>query len=181
LPCGFILDRMNELDEVWSELLARTLENAKAAGKHDVADYLTLKAANDAIRQTGVRWLFDSMIEIAGQANRSHSGISIEREDPHSFVYQGSNMVGSLVRFRHGVRCLTLEAGWTRTPADGFMRGGSLAFSRIVHFGITKANTDLTLEKSDAMPVWKTQIEGKPGPVFRSDSLRRHFQIFTGD
>ena len=55
----------------------------------------------------------------------------MENENPHNFRLRGANLVGSLLRVRQGVRCLTVEAGWTRTPNDGFMRGGALAIARI--------------------------------------------------
>ncbi len=171
---------MNELDEMWSKMLSQALENARVSGRHDVAEYLNLKAANDAIRQTGVRWLFDTLIEIAGDANRTNLSVSIERDDPHNFSYRGANLVGSLIRFRHGVRCLTVEAGWTRTPADGFMRGGALAFARLTHMGMPKANAELWLIKSEESPVWQLMLEGKGVHMYRSESLRDHFRIFTG-
>lgn len=162
-------------------MLLQALENAKSSGRHDVADYLTLKATNDAIRQASVSWLFDSLVEMASHANRSGSSISIERKDPHSFAYRGSNMVGSRLSLRQGVRCLTIEAGWTRTPADGFMRGGALAFARISHFGLPRASAGLLLQRSNDSPIWMTQNDGKPGFAFKSESWSEHFRIFTGD
>lgn len=172
---------MNELDEIWSKMLAEALANAKAAGQQDVADYLTLKAANDAIRETGARWLFDSLIEIAGLANRNNSSLSIERQNPHRFVYRGSNMVGSMVRIRHGVRCLTLEAGWTRTPADGFMRGGALAFAKITHLGMPKSNTELLLTVRNNAPVWNEIKDERAAGIFKAENLRVHFRTFLGE
>lgn len=171
---------MNELDEIWSKMLSQALENAKASGRHDVAEYLNLKAMNDAIRQTSVRWLFDTLIEIVSEANRSNLSISIERNEPHSFSYRGANLVGSSIRLRHGVRCLTLEAGWTRTPADGFMRGGALAFARISHLGMPKANAEISLSRSNDAPVWKLVIEDKAVANFRSEAFREHLHILIG-
>ena len=172
---------MTELDEIWSKMLAEALANAKATGRQDVADYLTLKATNDAIRQTGVRWLFDSLIEIAGHANRNSSSISIEKQDPHNFAYRGSNMVGSLVRLRHGVRCLTVEAGWTRTPSDGFMRGGALAFAKITHLGMSKSNAELSLTLSNDLPVWNAIQEEKAAGLYKSENLQAHFRILLAE
>jgi hypothetical protein len=171
---------MNELDEMWSKMLSQALENAEASGRHDVVDYLNLKAANDAIRQASVQWLFDTLIEIAGDANRTNTSISIERDDAHNFSYRGANLVGSLIRFRQGVRCLTVEAGWTRTPTDGFMRGGALAFARITHMGMPKANAEISLVRYEESPVWQVMLGEKGVQIFRSESLREHFQIFTG-
>lgn len=171
---------MNELDELWSQMLSAATENARNAGQTDVADYLALKATNDTLRQTAVRWLFDSMIEIAGEANRLHAAINVERFEPHNFSHRGSNMVGSMLRIRHGVRCLTLEAGWTRTPTDGFMRGGALAFARLTHFGLPKSNAELMLLRADNMPAWTAVIGENTVRELDSEALREHFRIFLG-
>lgn len=171
---------MNELDEVWSQMIREAIGNARVSGRHDVADYLTLKASNDAIRTAAVKWLFDSLIEIAANANRENSAISIEREEPHNFSHQGSNMVGALLRVRQGVRCITLEAGWTRTPGDGFMRGGALAFARIIHFGNARSNTELILLHNEDRPQWFAAVENKAANSFMSDDILRHFRIFIG-
>ena len=143
---------MNELNVVWTQMINEALEKARAYGHGDVAEYLTLKATNDKIRQASVEWLFDSMLEIAAFANRNNAGVTIENENPHQFAFKNANLVGSLLRFRQGVRCLTAEAGWTRSPNDGFMRGGALAVARISHFGISRHNTELLLIKSNDFP-----------------------------
>lgn len=169
---------MNELDQVWSQMLDDAEKRARESGRHDVADYLSLKARNDAMRQASVGWIFDTLIEIAGEANRNRAAITIEREDPHNFADRGANMAGSLLRLRQGVRCLTVEAGWTRTPADGFMRGGALAFARITHFGMPKHSAELQLILAAGSPEWKTT-----DPVAPVDSavLREHIEVLLGD
>ncbi len=161
-------------------MLTQALENAKASGRSDIAEYLTLKSTNDTVRQAGATWLFDTVLEIAAAANRNNSGISIERTDPHNFPFRGANIVGSMLRLRQGVRCLTTEAGWTRTPADGFMRGGALAAARITHLGMTKQNVELVLQKTPGPPVWHILRDEKAAEHFRSDALLDHFQIFLG-
>lgn len=171
---------MTELDEVWNRMLDEAADNARAQGRHDVAEYLSLKAANDTIRAAGVKWLFDSMLEIAAEANRGNTSISIERIEPFSFAHHGANIVGSQLRLLMGVRCLTVDAGWTRTPGDGFMRGGSLAIARIRHFGIPKANSELKLIKGDTAPLWAdTGLSGNDTGITTED-LRRHFTVFLG-
>jgi hypothetical protein len=171
---------MNELDEVWSEMLASAIAGAEAAGRRDVADYLALKAANDSVRQTGVKWLLDSFTELAALANRVNASITLESENPYNFAFKGANIVGSLLRVRHGVRCLTLEAGWTRTPKDGFMRGGALAFAKITHFGIPPANADLMLARPFESPEWFAMVDENNRVSFHSDDIREHFRIFLG-
>ncbi len=171
---------MNEPDEVWARKINEALAKARASGHGDVADYLQLKAANDQIRAAGVKWLFDSLTEIAALANRNNSLITIENENSHQFAFGNANLAGSLLRFRQGVRCLTVEAGWTRTPNDGFMRGGALACARISHFGIAKQNSELILLRLDNAPHWfAVDKEGKRS-LFDSRNLQNHFQIFLG-
>lgn len=171
---------MNELDEVWSEMLASAIANAEASGRRDVADYLSLKAANDTIRQAGVKWLMDSAIELATDASRQKPSIVIETESPYTFAFKGANLVGSLLRVRQGVRCLTIEAGWTRTPNDGFMRGGALAFARITHFGMAKAGADLMLARPGDAPHWFAMPGDETRVQIDSSNIRDHFQIFLG-
>lgn len=171
---------MNELDEVWSQMMNKAIAEARAGGRHDVAEYLALKATNDLIRSTSVKWLFDSMLEIAARHNRIIANVQIENENPHNFAFNRANMVGARLSLRQGVRCLSIEAGWTRTPADGFMRGGALAAGRITHFGIAKANEDILLLREDDLPQWFSIDKAERKTVFDSNNLQKHFRIFTG-
>ena len=164
---------MNELDEAWSQMLAGAIENAKSSGRGDVAEYLALKRSNDLVRQTGVDWLFNAFIEIASDANRQNPHITIEREEPHEFDFNHARMAGSLIRVRSGVRSMIVEAGWPRTPAHGFMRGGALAAARIRHFGRPKADIELTLVHKEEVPGWQSAV----GENFDSKSLREHLEI----
>lgn len=167
---------MTELDQVWSQMLAQAERKAGESGRHDVADYLRLRATNDSIRERGTLWLFDTVIEIAGGGVRDGINLTIEREAPHNFSRGSSNMVGSLVRLRHGVRCMTVEAGWARTPSDGIMREGALAFARIIHFGIPKQNADLRLVQAHTLPNWLDETD----TIVDIDAFKRHFGIFIG-
>ena len=156
------------------------LEKARASGRGDVAEYLELKTTNDTIRAAGVKWLLDAALEIASFANRNNAGITIENENLHQFSFKNANLIGSLARFRQGVRCLTIEAGWTRTPNDGFMRGGALAGTKISHFGISRQNTELLLIKSNDFPNWFAVDENGKRSLFDSRHLNQHFQVFLG-
>ena len=171
---------MNELDRLWSQMLDEAIAAARGSGRGDVADYLDLKARNDALRSAGVRWLLEAMVGIAGEANRGAYAIEIEREDPHNFQHAGANMAGTLLKLRHGVRCLTVEAGWTRTPADGFMRGGALAAARLSHFGMAKMNAELLLKQNADALGWLARTP--EGILVPADELflRQHFAIFFG-
>ena len=167
---------MTELDQIWSQMLGEKTAKAGDIGRQHVAEYLRLKATNDAIREIGVGWLFDTMIEIAGRVMRDRPGITIEREDPHSFERGTSNMVGSLLEIHQGVRCLTVEAGWARTPRDGIMQKGALAMARITHFGLPKEAAEIRLVHAESLPGWR----GEDDAVIDSGELQRHFDVFLG-
>ncbi|MGE3466802.1 MAG: hypothetical protein AB7J13_07695 [Pyrinomonadaceae bacterium] len=167
---------MTELDQIWSKMLQDAGANAANSGRRDVAEYLRLKASNDAIRLAGVAWLFSTVIEIATQAAQDANGVTIERVEPHNFKYSTSNMVGSLVRVRQGVRCLTFEAGWARTPSDGIMRKGSLAVARVTHFGMPKYNVEIRFVHADPLPQWQDD----EGRVINGDAINSHFDILFG-
>jgi hypothetical protein len=88
-------------------------------------------------------------------------------------------MVGALLRFRQGVRCLTIETGWTRTPADGFMRRGALAHARISHFGMSKANAELLLLRDqENKPEWFAVDQDGRKSHFTTEKLGEHFRVF---
>lgn len=172
---------MNELNEFWANSINEAINQARAQGRADVADYLSLKATNDEIRAASSRWLFQSSLEIAHEAMRGGLNIKIENENPYRFEMNKATMVGSLLEVKFGIRQLKVEAGWTRTPPDGFMRGGALAYARLSHFGQAKHNAELLLARNnDSAPQWFTSDrEGRRAP-FDSNNLREHFRIFLG-
>jgi hypothetical protein len=163
---------MTELDQVWSEMLGAAGERAAAEGRQHLADYLRLRATNDAIRTQGVKWLFATVIEHAAEAQRTRN-ITIEREDPYSFRRGNSTMVGSALFIRNGVRCLTVDAGWARTPSHGIMQKGALAYARLSHFGMPRSNTELRLVFEDSLPNWRDE---KDHPA-DADLLKAHVDL----
>ena len=172
---------MNELlNDVWEELIAEAAKNPSAAGGEGFAEFLAVKTANDQVRETSVRWLLDTMRQAAEHANRKGAGITIEAAEQHRFSLDKMHLAGELLRFRQGIRCLTIEAGWTRTPADGFMRGNALAVARITHFGIARANAELHLLRHEDRPQWFTVTNIGLRVSFEIQDLIKHFQIFLG-
>ncbi len=176
----FYPQAMTELDQVWSQMLENAAAKAAGSGRDDIVAYLRLKATNDAIRMTGVNWLYDSLIEIAAEETRRGQAIRIERQEPHTHRRGNSNMVGSLLSFHLGVRCLTVETGWTRTPSDGVMTGGALASARILHFGISNANADLSFAYQKDLPIWRLDEDGRGKRQFYVSDLKDHFKVFLG-
>ena len=166
---------MGELDEAWAAALSEAERRARLAGRKDVAEYLSLKNSNDLLRTAGVDWLLTEFTVLAGEANRAGASIQIAKQDGHRFPTGNSTMVGHLLTLRNGVRTLFVEAGWPRTPRDGFVRGGGLAAARIRHLGIKAANDELLLARSNTgAPAWKS-IE-KNLFLLEAD-IRRHLRI----
>lgn len=152
-------------------------EKASNSGRRHLADYLRLKATNDDIRKAGVGWLFDTVIDIAGRTGRERLGLAVERQEPHSFRHGNSTMVGSLVRVRQGVRCLTVEAGWARTPSDGIMRDGALAFGQITHFGMPGEYVEIRFVHAGSLPQWLDA----DGRILDAAMLAGHFDTLLRD
>lgn len=171
---------MAELDIVWAEMLQSAIAKADINGNTDLADYLRLKATNDAIRSAASRWLFATAVETALGSDlfdpHERSQIKVERLSPHRFRSGSSNMAGEKIIFRLGVRCLEIQAGWTRTPSDGFMRGQALAVAEILHFGMPRRNAFLRLLRTSPLPQWFDETNA----VFTSADLSRHLAMFVG-
>jgi hypothetical protein len=169
-----------ETSEFWAEIVARHDRSDGGPGRRLVADFIALKATNDEIRGRAVEWLIASFTELAAHANRNNIAIEIERKEPYNFAAYGANMVGVRTSFRHGIRCLTVDAGWTRLPSDGFMRGGALAVAQVRHFGLKKHSLDLALLKNGDRPEWfEIDSENTARPVV-IDSLIRHMRVLIG-
>ncbi|HZM98388.1 MAG TPA: hypothetical protein VFB70_03295 [Pyrinomonadaceae bacterium] len=166
---------MGELDEAWAAALSEAEQRARLAGRGDVAEYLALRNSNDLLRKAGVDWLVAGFTTLAGDANRAGASIQISTKEGHRFAVGTSTMVGHLLTLINGVRTLYVEAGWPRTPRDGFIRGGGLASANIRHMGIKLADEELLLAKSaTGAPTWKSVR--KKHSLHESD-IRRHITI----
>jgi hypothetical protein len=155
-------------------MLDAAAQKAAEAGRHELAEYLRLKASNDAIRSTAVGWLVDGFIEAAGEAMRSRENLFVEREEPHTFKRGNSTMVGTLVEMKQGVRKLSLAAGWARHPSHGIMEKGALAFARFTHLGMPKAGSELRLVHGKDLPQWIDET----GTVVDSGHIAGHIVLF---
>ena len=169
---------MTELDQFWANEIAQALEKAKAAGRQDIADYLALRASNDFLRSAAVKWLIKSFIDVGDEFRLKGCDISLETNTTHSFAVGHSTMVGSKLSFRCGLRGLTIEAGWTRTPEHGFMRGGGLAFARVSHYGFARKTKELLLIKIDERPVWVLQEDEHIRTQLFEDFFHQNFSFF---
>jgi len=173
---------MTELDQAWELALVEAKRRARAAGRADIADYLDLRAQNDLLRRTGIDWLTNTLISLAADANRAGAGISIEQADAHRFRRGSATMIGSKLILRRGVRALTVESGWPRTPRDGFVSGGGLAYATIKHFGRHRANAELLLaQSSNGVPQWLITERAGERSALTETQLRNHLSILLSE
>ncbi len=170
---------MGDLNEEWTHRVNEAMRRAAAEGRGDVADYLRLRQVNDEAREVGIKWLFDLFTALVGVAVRGGASINAERSTDHKFSYAGATMVGSRIIFRNGVRALTLEAGYPRTPADGFIVGGGLAQANVHHFGDRRAGIELTLVRTAANELhWYEVVERKRERRFTEREGYEHVRKF---
>ncbi|MEP7271766.1 MAG: hypothetical protein ABI882_09685 [Acidobacteriota bacterium] len=90
-------------------------------------DYVALRAANDLIRERGKVWVFETLSRLC--LEQGHE-LTLGRQD-WRFEVGRSVMVGERVGIRYRGSTLTIEVGWPRTPADGFVPDQGLARGRI--------------------------------------------------
>jgi hypothetical protein len=169
---------MSELDEAWTIALAEAESRARTAGRTDLSEFLALRNANDLYRKVGSDWLLTTFTTVAGEANRAGASLQLKREDTHRFKIGSATMVGALVNLENGVRRLSVEVGWPRTPRDGFIRGGGLACARIKHLGMKSVNEQLRLILDPAgTPRWIVRENDEHFREVHEDDVRRHVSI----
>ena len=173
---------MSELEDAWEVALAEATRRARGAGRADIARYLDLRSKNDLLRRTAIDWLSATLTSLAGDANRKGAAIQIERLDGHSFRRGSATMIGNQLILRHGVRTLSLECGWPRTPGDGFVRGDGLACANLKHFGRPRANAELLLaQTTNGLPSWLVLEKTGARSPFTEAKIRDHFRAFLAE
>jgi len=101
----------------------------------DLSEYLSLKAANDELRERGKQWLWSALDSLSSEISRELSA----RNDPPlqvgrqewQFKVEDSTMVGERFGARFREKTLIVEAGWPREPQHGFVPDRGLARARI--------------------------------------------------
>lgn len=169
---------MGELDEAWAAALAEAENRARATGRGDLVEYLSLRNSNDLLRRAGIEWLLTSFTTLAGEANRAGASIQIANQEGHRFRIGASTMVGTMLTLSQGVRTLFVEAGWPRTPRDGIVRGGGLACANIRHLGLANSSEELLLAKTNrGAPSWTATTKQLVRFVLHESDIRRHLTI----
>jgi hypothetical protein len=173
---------LSELDEAWELALAEAKRRARASGRADIAQYLALRAQNDLLRRTAIDWLVNTLTAFAADANRRGSAIQIELADAHNFRVGQATMVGTKLTLRNGVRTLSIESGWPRTPRDGIVRGGGLACANLKHLGRPRANAQLLLARSsNGSPQWLIIERTESRSPLSEDHLRDHISVLLAE
>jgi len=167
---------LSELEEHWANALAEAERRARALGRKDLAEYVALRSANDLVRRTAVEWLISTFTAVAAEVKGAAATLEIEHQDNHRFRVGQTTMVGKLLTVKRGVPLIQVEAGWPRTPPDGFIRGGGLARAHIRHLGKPDVNEELLLTQSHSKaPQWKI-LQKKSGEqtLLTEAHLRKH-------
>ncbi len=169
---------VSELDEAWALALAAAEMRARATGRTDISTYLALRTSNDLLRKTGRDWLQAMFTSIAAEANRAGASIQMSRDEGHRFRVGHATMVGGRLSLVNGVRNLSVEVGWPRTPSDGFIRGGGLAFADIKHLGLKSASEQFRLVVGPSgVPCWNAQSDSAEPHQIHESNIRHHIAI----
>lgn len=170
--------KVNELDETWAAALAEAEVRARAAGRGDITEYLSLRRSNDLLRKTACDWLLSTFRNVAGEMNRAGAALQISNDDNYQFQIANSALVGQLLKLENGIRQLLVEVGWPRLPAHGFIRGGGIAVGRLRHVGIKSASELIRLVTSpEGTPRWIVENNRQPVAEIREANIRQHIAI----
>jgi hypothetical protein len=166
---------VSELEEQWTSALAEAERRARAHGRQDIAEYVALRSNNDRLRRTAIDWLITTFSELAADHNRAGASLQTDQFDDHRFSVGQATMAGRLLTLRFGARVLQIEAGWPRTPRDGFIRGVGFACANIRHVGRPHLNDELLLTKSVASaPEWTILKKNGERAVLTKDRIASH-------
>jgi hypothetical protein len=142
-------------------------------------DYLSLRAANDLVREKGKEWLFESL---SGLCSETGPETQIARQ-PWQFEVGRSVMVGERFGIRNRGRTLVVEIGWPREPAHGFVPDQGLARGRISLSASPMLSPRLLEEiiLKTALPkaalndaMWYSIDSGRIGGQITLEALRQH-------
>lgn len=164
-------------DTIFGEDLDRAISHAKESGRFELADYFKLKAGNDRIRENARKWIFETIEEIVFKFNDHGASIKLEHLYKKNIKYGYSSLTGNRLELKQGLRCLTVEVGWTQSIDDGVMRSGALAFGRLSHFGFRKEKEEIELHRFERHPQWFKVDKDMIRRPFTVASLKRHFEV----
>jgi hypothetical protein len=154
------------------------------------AEYLSLRAANDQLRERGKQWLWNALDVICSEISRELSArnnppLQVGRQE-WRFKVEGSTMVGERFGARFRTNTLIVEAGWPREPQHGFVPDRGLARARI---GLSqnimleaRIVAELILKRqSDGDLVWRFIANKKLGDRVTESRLREYLNLVLAD
>jgi hypothetical protein len=137
-------------------------------------DYVSLRAANDLVREKGKEWVFDSLSALCLEAGPE---TQIARQ-PWQFEVGRSVMVGERFGIRNRGRTLVVEIGWPREPVHGFVPDQGLARGRISLSASPmlspRNREEIILKGMGNDGRWYSIDKGKLGSEVTVESLREH-------
>ncbi len=149
-------------------------------------EYLSLKAANDQLRERGKQWLWSALDVICSEISRelgaqNNQSLQVGRQE-WQFKVENSMMVGERFGARFREKTLVVEVGWPREPQHGFVPDRGLARARI---GLSQnvmleAQTvaELILNRRDnGEPAWRFIKNKKLGEVVTESRLREYLNL----
>jgi hypothetical protein len=155
--------------------------------KDFTADYLTLKAENDKLREDGKQWLWNVLEKLCSEINTRLAAksagavLQIGRQD-WQFSIGDSIMVGERFGARYLTRTFVVEAGWPRLPEHGFVPDGGLARARvglsqnIMLEALTVAEFILK-RHGKGVPSWYVISDKKIGEPITESKLRSYLNL----
>ena len=149
--------------------------------KNYAADYLSLKAANDQLRERGKQWLLETLSDYCAEINRTLMAqpnplpLQVGRQ-AWEFKVGNSLMVGERLGVRYRGATLIVEVGWPREPKHGHVPDQGLARGRISLIE-AKATDELILKhRGSGEAVWYVIENKKLGELVTEARLRAYLQ-----
>jgi len=153
----------------------------------DIADeYLSLKAANDELRERGKQWLWSAVDAVCSEISRGLSArnnppLQVGRQE-WQFKVESSTMVGERFGARFREKTLIVEAGWPREPQHGFVPDRGLARARIGLSQNVMLEASIVAEmilkrQSDGALVWRFIANKKLGERVTESRLRDYLNL----
>ena len=155
-----------------------------------LAEYLSLKAANDELRERGKKWLWNALDVISSEISRELSSrnsppLQVGRQE-WQFKVEDSTMVGERFGARFREKTLIVEAGWPREPQHRFVPDRGLARARIGFSQNIMLEPRIIAEiilkrQDDGDLVWRFIANKRLGSRVTESQLREYFNLVLAD
>lgn len=141
------------------------------------ADYLSLRAANDMLRERAKTWVFETLNSLCLEFGPE---VQLARQE-WKFEVGRSVMVGERFGVRSRGKTLLVEIGWPREPAHGFVPDQGLARGRASLSASPMLSARLLEElilkaAGSGEPHWYAVRDGRPGLEVTTTSLRGYIK-----